>query len=128
MAGHTVPAVLAGLPVDLIPLYFELDGSFPHHEANPLEPKNLLDLQAAVRAHGADLGLAFDGDADRCFFVDERGEAVPRPRSSDSSRPANWPGTPAPRSCTTSSPRPRRRRSSASTAARRSAPASATPS
>jgi phosphomannomutase len=77
MAGHTVPAVLAGLPVELVPLYFELDGTFPHHEANPLEPKNLLDLQAAVRAHGADLGLAFDGDADRCFFVDERGEAVP---------------------------------------------------
>jgi phosphomannomutase len=77
MAGHTVPAVLAGLPVELVPLYFELDGTFPHHEANPLEPKNLLDLQAAVRAHGADIGLAFDGDADRCFFVDERGEAVP---------------------------------------------------
>lgn len=76
MAGHTVPAVLDGLPVDIDALYFELDGSFPHHEANPLDPKNLVDLQARVRAVGADIGLAFDGDADRCFFVDERGEAV----------------------------------------------------
>lgn len=76
MGGHTVPAVLAGLPLDVVPLYFELDGTFPNHEANPLEPANLLDLQAAVRAHGADLGLAFDGDADRCFVVDERGEPV----------------------------------------------------
>ncbi|WP_405721085.1 phosphomannomutase/phosphoglucomutase [Streptomyces sp. NBC_01537] len=76
MAGHTVPAVFAGLPIELVPLYFELDGTFPHHEANPLEPKNLLDLQAEVRRTGADIGLAFDGDADRCFFVDERGEAV----------------------------------------------------
>jgi phosphomannomutase len=77
MAGHMVPAVLAGLPVELIPLYFELDGTFPNHEANPLEPKNLLDCQAKVRATGADIGLAFDGDADRCFFIDERGEPVP---------------------------------------------------
>ncbi|WP_327066498.1 phosphomannomutase/phosphoglucomutase [Kitasatospora sp. NBC_01302] len=77
MAGHTVPAVFAGLPIDLVPLYFELDGSFPHHEANPLEPKNLLDLQAKVTEVGADIGLAFDGDADRCFFIDEKGEAVP---------------------------------------------------
>ncbi|MGC0415293.1 phosphomannomutase/phosphoglucomutase [Embleya sp. AB8] len=77
MAGHTVPAVFADLPVDLVPLFFELDGTFPNHEANPLEPKNLLDLQAKVRASGADIGLAFDGDADRCFFVDERGNAVP---------------------------------------------------
>jgi phosphomannomutase len=76
MAGHMVPSVLAGLPVDLIPLYFELDGTFPNHEANPLEPKNLLDCQAKVRETGADLGLAFDGDADRCFFIDERGEPV----------------------------------------------------
>jgi phosphomannomutase len=82
MGGHTVPAVLetgAGLPalpLTVIPLYFELDGTFPNHEANPLDPKNLVDLQVAVREHGADLGLAFDGDADRCFVVDERGEPV----------------------------------------------------
>ncbi|MFJ9709428.1 phosphomannomutase/phosphoglucomutase [Streptomyces sp. NPDC101234] len=76
MAGHTVPAVMTDLPVTLIPLYFELDGSFPNHEANPLEPKNLVDLQAAVCASGADIGLAFDGDADRCFFVDEQGAPV----------------------------------------------------
>jgi phosphomannomutase len=77
MAGHMVPPVLAGLPIEVIPLYFELDGTFPNHEANPLEPKNLLDCQAKVRETGADLGLAFDGDADRCFFIDERGEPVP---------------------------------------------------
>ncbi|MGH3693195.1 MAG: phosphomannomutase/phosphoglucomutase [Pseudonocardiaceae bacterium] len=76
MGGYTVPAVVEGLPLDVIPLYFELDGNFPNHEANPLEPANLVDLQAAVRGHGADLGLAFDGDADRCFVVDERGEPV----------------------------------------------------
>ncbi len=82
MGGHTVPAVLetgAGLealPLTVIPLYFELDGTFPNHEANPLDPKNLVDLQAAVREHHADIGLAFDGDADRCFVVDERGEPV----------------------------------------------------
>ncbi|GAA5066408.1 phosphomannomutase/phosphoglucomutase [Streptomyces similanensis] len=76
MGGHTVPTVLAGLPVDLVPLYFELDGTFPHHEANPLDPANLVDLCERVRAEGADLGLAFDGDADRCFVVDERGEPV----------------------------------------------------
>jgi phosphomannomutase len=76
MGGHTVPAVLADIPVTVIPLYFELDGTFPHHEANPIEPENLRDLQAAVLEHGADLGLAFDGDADRCFVVDERGRPV----------------------------------------------------
>lgn len=82
MAGLTVPAVLgteAGLPalaLEVVPLFFELDGTFPNHEANPLEPENLRDLQAAVVEHGADLGLAFDGDADRCFVVDERGEPV----------------------------------------------------
>lgn len=76
MGGYTVPAVLEGLPLHVVPLYFELDGSFPHHEANPLDPANLVDLQAAVREHGADLGLALDGDADRCFVIDERGEPV----------------------------------------------------
>ena len=82
MGGLTAPAVLGtaaglpALPLDVVPLYFELDGTFPNHEANPLEPANLLDLQAAVREHGADIGLAFDGDADRCFVVDERGEPV----------------------------------------------------
>jgi phosphomannomutase len=76
MAGHTVPVVLAGLPVELDALYFELDGSFPNHEANPIEPENLVDARKRVRETGADLGLAFDGDADRCFFIDERGEAV----------------------------------------------------
>lgn len=81
MAGLTVPAVLVnelldGLPLTIVPLYFELDGTFPNHPANPLEPENLLDLQAAVLEHGADIGLAFDGDADRCFVVDETGRAV----------------------------------------------------
>ena len=76
MGGHTVPTVLGGVPLEVVPLYFELDGTFPNHEANPLDPKNLVDLQARVRAEGADLGLAFDGDADRCFVVDERGEPV----------------------------------------------------
>ncbi|MGW0661435.1 phosphomannomutase/phosphoglucomutase [Streptodolium elevatio] len=76
MGGHTVPAVLEGLPLDVVPMYFELDGTFPNHEANPLDPKNLVDLQAKVRETGADLGLAFDGDADRCFVVDEKGDPV----------------------------------------------------
>ncbi|HEX5995588.1 MAG TPA: phosphomannomutase/phosphoglucomutase [Jiangellales bacterium] len=76
MAGHTVPAVLDVPGLTVVPMYFELDGTFPHHEANPIEPENLRDLQAAVQDHGADLGLAFDGDADRCFVVDERGAAV----------------------------------------------------
>jgi phosphomannomutase len=76
MAGHTVPAVFRGLDVDLVALFFELDGTFPHHEANPLAPENLRDLQAAVVAERADVGLAFDGDADRCFAVDERGHVV----------------------------------------------------
>lgn len=82
MGGYTVPAVLGtacglpALPLEVVPLYFELDGTFPNHEANPLEPENLRDLQAAVVEHGADLGLAFDGDADRCFVIDERGEPV----------------------------------------------------
>ncbi|WP_068061968.1 phosphomannomutase/phosphoglucomutase [Nocardia xishanensis] len=77
MGGHTVPEVLGTLPqVTVIPLYFELDGWFPNHEANPLDPKNLVDLQQLVRSSGADIGLAFDGDADRCFVVDENGEPV----------------------------------------------------
>ncbi|GAA4851513.1 phosphomannomutase/phosphoglucomutase [Kitasatospora terrestris] len=76
MGGHTVPTVFEGLPLDLVPMYFELDGTFPNHEANPLDPKNLVDLQAKVREVGADLGLAFDGDADRCFVVDENGDPV----------------------------------------------------
>ena len=74
MAGMTVPAVLGDM--DIRPLYFELDGTFPNHEANPLDPKNLVDLQKFTVEQGADIGLAFDGDADRCFVVDERGEAV----------------------------------------------------
>ena len=82
MGGLTVPAVLGeaaglpALPIEIVPMYFELDGTFPNHEANPLEPKNLVDLQKAVVEHGADLGLAFDGDADRCFVIDEKGQAV----------------------------------------------------
>ncbi|MCD2444025.1 phosphomannomutase/phosphoglucomutase [Agromyces sp. SYSU K20354] len=82
MGGLTVPAVLGeaaglpALPLEIVPLYFELDGTFPNHEANPLEPANLVDLQRAVVERGADLGLAFDGDADRCFVVDEQGGAV----------------------------------------------------
>lgn len=77
MAGHTAPAVLGAIDsITLLPLYFELDGSFPNHEANPLDPANLLDLQFYVRETGADIGLAFDGDADRCFVVDERGMPV----------------------------------------------------
>ncbi|WP_410632129.1 phosphomannomutase/phosphoglucomutase [Amycolatopsis sp. cmx-4-83] len=76
MGGHTVPTVFDGLPIDVVPMYFELDGTFPNHEANPLDPKNIVDLQAKVREVGADAGVAFDGDADRCFIVDERGEPV----------------------------------------------------
>ncbi|WP_460700591.1 phosphomannomutase/phosphoglucomutase [Nocardia thraciensis] len=77
MGGYTVPAVLGPVSqLTIAPLYFELDGAFPNHEANPLDPKNLVDLQRHVRETGADIGLAFDGDADRCFVVDERGEPV----------------------------------------------------
>jgi phosphomannomutase len=77
MAGHTAPAVLGPISsITVEPLYFELDGSFPNHEANPLDPANLVDLQNHIRATRADIGLAFDGDADRCFVVDERGEPV----------------------------------------------------
>jgi phosphomannomutase len=81
MGGYTVPAVLGdtvlpALPLEIVPLFFDLDGSFPNHEANPLEPKNIVDLQHAVLAHQADVGVAFDGDADRCFVVDAAGEPV----------------------------------------------------
>ncbi|HKO29362.1 MAG TPA: phosphomannomutase/phosphoglucomutase [Solirubrobacteraceae bacterium] len=76
MGGLTVPEVFGDLPLELTEMYFELDGSFPNHEANPIEPANLRDLQAKVREVGADIGLAFDGDADRCFVVDERAEIV----------------------------------------------------
>ncbi|NHD18977.1 MULTISPECIES: phosphomannomutase/phosphoglucomutase [Actinopolyspora] len=76
MAGHTVPSVLEGLPIELVPMYFELDGTFPNHEANPLKSENLEDLRAKVREVGADAGLAFDGDADRCFVLDAEGAPV----------------------------------------------------
>ncbi len=76
MAGHTVPQVFEGLPITLVPLFFDLDGTFPNHEANPIDPENLRDLQRAVLSTGADIGLAFDGDADRCFVIDERGRIV----------------------------------------------------
>ena len=76
MAGHTAPAVLGRLELDVVPMYYELDGTFPNHEANPIDPANLADLQAKVTETGADVGLAFDGDADRCFLVDERGAIV----------------------------------------------------
>lgn len=76
MAGHTAPAIFARLNCTVIPLYFELDGNFPNHEANPIDPDNLRDLQKAVKKYKADLGLAFDGDADRCFLVDENGNAI----------------------------------------------------
>jgi len=77
MAGHTAPAVLGAIDsLTVLPLYFELDGTFPNHEANPLDPANLTDLQAFVRENNADIGLAFDGDADRCFVIDERGLPV----------------------------------------------------
>lgn len=102
MAGHTAPAVLGAIEsITLLPLYFELDGAFPNHEANPLDPANLVDLQAYVRDTNADIGLAFDGDADRCFVVDERASRYRRRRS-----PAWWPrgscsARSAPRSSTT---------------------------
>lgn len=76
MAGHTAPAVFASMNAEIVELYYELDGSFPNHEANPIDPANLRDLQSAVLSHKADIGLAFDGDADRCFLVDEKGELI----------------------------------------------------
>jgi phosphomannomutase len=76
MAGYTAPAIFARLNCEVIPMYFELDGSFPNHEANPLDESTLVDLKRAVKENSADLGLAFDGDADRCFLVDENGEGI----------------------------------------------------
>jgi phosphomannomutase len=76
MAGYTAPAIMERLNVEIVPMYFELDGDFPNHEANPIDPANLVDLVKKVRSEKADIGLAFDGDADRCFLVDEKGELV----------------------------------------------------
>jgi phosphomannomutase len=76
MAGYTAPAIFAKLNCEVIPMYFELDGSFPNHEANPLDESTLVDLKKAMKENKADLGLAFDGDADRCFLVDENGEGI----------------------------------------------------
>jgi phosphomannomutase len=76
MAGLTAPAVMKKLKIDLVPMYFELDGNFPNHEANPIEPENLKALQKRVKKENADIGLAFDGDADRCFLIDENGDLV----------------------------------------------------
>lgn len=76
MAGKLVPMVFAHLPCEIVPMYFELDGTFPNHEANPIKPENVQDLIAKVKEEGADLGLAFDGDADRVFFIDDRGNRV----------------------------------------------------
>ena len=76
MAGFTAPAVMEKLSIDLVPMYFELDGNFPNHEANPIEPENLKALQKRVKKEKADIGLAFDGDADRCFLIDEKGDLV----------------------------------------------------
>ena len=76
MGGLVVPAVLERLPVTAHHLFRELDGTFPNHPADPLNPENQRDLKAAVLEHGADVGLAFDGDADRVFLVDERAEDV----------------------------------------------------
>jgi phosphomannomutase len=76
MAGHTAPAVFSRMNVDVTEMYYELDGTFPNHEANPIDEANLADLKDMVKKKSADIGLAFDGDADRCFLVDEKGNAV----------------------------------------------------
>ena len=106
MAGVTVPRVFRDLPIDVIPMYFEPDGTFPNHPANPIEPENTEELRQAVVEHGYDLGAAFDGDADRVFLVDENGQSSSAATSSPPwSPPACWSSTPAPPSSTTSSPR-----------------------
>ncbi len=76
MAGYTAPAIFERLNAEITPLYFELDGNFPNHDANPIDPENLRDLQIAVLEHKADIGLAFDGDADRCFLIDQEGQTI----------------------------------------------------
>ncbi len=76
MAGELVPRVFRDLPCEIIPLYFELDGTFPNHDANPIEPENIHDLRRAVIERECDLGVAFDGDADRMFLIDERGDFI----------------------------------------------------
>jgi phosphomannomutase len=76
MGGFSVPKVFDNSNIEIVPMYFELDGTFPNHEANPIEPANLVDLQKRVVAEKADLGIAFDGDADRAFFVDENGVSI----------------------------------------------------
>jgi phosphomannomutase len=76
MAGETIPHVFKSLPCEIVPIYFELDGSFPNHPASPIEPENMIDLQAEVRKHRCDLGVAFDGDADRMFIVDENARLI----------------------------------------------------
>src|SRR5919112_1098462 len=73
MAGKMVPPIFEHLPFEYVPMYFELDGSFPNHPPNPIEPENVKEVQERVVAEGADFGVAFDGDADRCFVVDEKG-------------------------------------------------------
>ncbi len=77
IAGEALGPLLRRLPIDVVPMYFEPDGSFPNHEADPLKPENVVDLQREVRAQGAALGVAFDGDGDRAFFIDEQGDRVP---------------------------------------------------
>jgi phosphomannomutase len=76
MGGLVVPTVFAGLPFKVKVLFGELDGTFPNHPADPIQPENLVDLKKAVLEEGADIGLAFDGDADRVFLIDEKAEPV----------------------------------------------------
>jgi len=76
MGGFSVPKVFENSNFEIVPMYFELDGTFPNHEANPIEPANLVDLQKRVLGEKADLGIAFDGDADRAFFIDEKGQSI----------------------------------------------------